>query len=200
MSKKKLKYLFTRNKVLCYDKFDSRGKGSRIIMKKGYDVLDIATWFIYKTNAEKKEIQANNDNIEVYEGLTHLKLEKLLYFAQGISLSKNNKVLFCDEIEAWEHGPVVRKVFKTFSNKGRDEITLADAPKSAEVINKIENDSETREILIMTYDNFAIYTAWQLRNITHEKGSPWYQTFEPNKNKKIDVKLIKEYFDKEIME
>lgn len=169
-------------------------------MKSCYDALDIATWFIYKTNCEKKEHQVDNDDFEIYEGLTHLKLEKLLYYAQGISLSKNNKILFLDAIEAWEHGPVIRKVFTTFSKKGRNEITIEDAPKSAEIIRRIENDFETREVLNMTYDNFAIYTAWQLRNMTHEPGSPWYQTYEPNKNKTISIELIKNYFDNEIME
>ena len=52
----------------------------------------------------------------------------------------------------------------------------------------------------MTYDNFAIYTAWQLRNMTHEKGTPWYQTYKPGKNKKISVDLIKKYFDTYVME
>ena len=169
-------------------------------MKKGYDVLDVATWFIYKTNEGKKELQAINDDTEVYEGLTHLKLEKLLYFAQGISLSKNNKVLFKEDIEAWVHGPVIREVFKQFSHKGRSEITLEDAPRGVEAIRKLELDNEARDVLNITYDNFAIYTAWQLRNMTHEIGSPWYETYEPNKNKKISTALIKEYFDREIME
>ena len=169
-------------------------------MKNIYCALDIATWFIYQTNAEKKTSQAVNDNYEVYEDLTHLKLQKLLYYAQGISLAKNNRVLFGDKIEAWEHGPVVKKVFNYFSNKGREALTILDAPKSVEVIRKIEMDKDAREILNMTYDNFAIYTAWQLRNMTHKVGTPWYKTYEPSKNKEISTHLIKEYFLKEIME
>ena len=95
---------------------------------------------------------------------------------------------------------VIRKVFTAFSKKGKNEITIEDAPKSVEIIRIIENDFETREVLNMTYDNFAIYTAWQLRNMTHEPGSPWYQTYEPKKNKTISIELIKKYFDNEIME
>ncbi len=169
-------------------------------MKKGYDALDIATWFIYKTNAEKKEHQAINDIYEVYEGLTHLKLQKLLYFAQGISLSKNGHPLFNDKIEAWEHGPVIKSVWNYFSSKGRGEIIIDDAPKGVDVIDRIESDSSVREVLNMTYENFAIYTAWQLRNMTHEIGTPWYQTYYPSKNKEISINLIKDYFDREVME
>ena len=70
----------------------------RVKNMERYSALDIATWFIYKTNAEKKENQAINDTYEVYEGLTHLKLQKLLYYAKGISLSLNNSALFNDQI------------------------------------------------------------------------------------------------------
>lgn len=170
------------------------------IMKRGYNALDIATWFIYKTNAEKKENQAINDNYEIYENLTHLKLQKLLYFAQGISLAKNGITLFSDKIEAWEHGPVVKSVWNKFSSKGREEITISDVNNSSEIIRKIESDTTTREVLNMTYDNFAIYTAWQLRNMTHIIGGPWYVTYFPNKNKEISTNIIKDYFIKEIME
>ncbi len=168
-------------------------------MREKYSALDIATWFIYKTNAEKKSNQMSNDDYEVYEGLTHLKLQKLLYYAQGICLANCGHVLFDDAIEAWEHGPVVRNVFKCFSSKGRNEITIDDAPSSVNVIEKIETDSEIREILNITYDNFAIYTAWQLRSMTHEIGTPWYKSYKVGLNKVISIDLIKKYFETEVM-
>lgn len=184
---------------LCYSLFRigySKGVGK---MKK-YSACDIATWFIYKNNAEKREIQAKNDNYEVYEDLTHLKLQKLLYFAQGICLSITGEPLFTEDIEAWGHGPVVKKIFNKFSSKGREEITIDDSLSDIKVIRNIEADSCARDVLNMTYENFAIYTAWQLRNMTHKKNSPWDISYVPNKNKVIPQKLIKEYFDKEIME
>lgn len=183
---------------LWYSIFRIRVSGVRIMGR--YSALDIATWFIYKTNAEMKENQAINDTYEVYEGLTHLKLQKLLYYAQGINLSLNDCVLFGEQIEAWGHGPVIKSVFEKFSDKGRSEITIDDAPSSVDIIRKIEADTPVREALNITYDNFAIYTAWQLRNMTHEKGSPWYQIYIPGRNRKIPVDVIKKYFDTYVME
>ena len=56
--------------------------------------------FNYENNFCSVDILVKNDNdFEIYEGITHFKLEILLYFAQGISLSKNNKILFNDTIE-----------------------------------------------------------------------------------------------------
>ena len=195
MFKKVVEY-FTN---LWYSIFKVKSLGVRA-MREEYDALDIATWFIYKTNAEKKENQASNDNYEIYENLTHLKLQKLLYFAQGISLARNGVALFNNKIEAWEHGPVVKCVWNRFSNKGRSEITIDDVDNSSEIIRRIETDTETREVLNMTYDNFAIYTAWQLRNMTHIVNGPWYVTYVPEKNKEISRNIIREYFIREIME
>ena len=194
MYKKVVAYLAN----MCYSIFRI-GRDEVDIMGK-YSALDIATWFIYKTNAEKRENQAENDTYEVYEGLTHLKLQKLLYYAQGICLSLSGRELFDEAIEAWDHGPVVKKVFDKFTSKGRSEITIEDAPSSVEAIRKIESDAIAREALNLTYDNFAIYTAWQLRNMTHEIGSPWSQIYFPGKNKKIPNGLIKAYFDTHVME
>lgn len=194
--KKNLQYLLNS----CYNRIkenrESRGKK----MRGKYSALDIATWFIYKTHAEKKENQDADDNYEIYEGLTHLKLQKLLYYAQGVYLSLYNEPLFHDKIEAWEHGPVVKAVFDHFSTKGRNEITLEDAPRDVSVIRAIEADTAARDALNITYDNFAIYTAWQLRNMTHKVGSPWYQVHYPNSNRVISLRIIKDYFDREVME
>lgn len=183
---------------MCYPIIKIVGLGVNSMNK--YSALDIATWFIYKTNAEKKENQAENDTYEVYEGLTHLKLQKLLYYAQGICLSLSGKTLFDEPIEAWDHGPVVKKVFDRFTSKGRNEITIEDAPSSVEVIRQIESDTVVREALNLTYDNFAIYTAWQLRNMTHEIGSPWSQIYVHGKNKRIPNNVIRDYFNNHVME
>ncbi len=45
------------------------------------------------------------------ELLSHLKLQKLLYFCQGFTLAMTGKPLFSEAIVAWEHGPVVREVW-----------------------------------------------------------------------------------------
>ena len=63
------------------------------------------------------------------------------------------------------------------------------------ILNDIENDTKANNILNLTYNNFAIYTAWQLREMTHEDKSPWDIT-QKNKGltEVIDIELIKEYF------
>lgn len=165
-----------------------------------FSALEIAIWFLLKNNAKVREHEAINDDYEVYEGITHLKLQKLLYYAQGISLGMYGKPLFLEKIEAWQHGPVVREVYNFYCPNGRKNINIEMDTEKEEILKKIENNKEISEILNLTYDNFAIYTAWQLRQMTHQDNTPWDIT---QKNKgiphEIDNKLIEEYFKKEIV-
>jgi uncharacterized phage-associated protein len=43
--------------------------------------------------------------------ITHLKLQKLVYYSQAWSLVWDDKPLFREEIEAWANGPVVPKLY-----------------------------------------------------------------------------------------
>ena len=167
-----------------------------------YNAKDIALWFLYKNNAEIKEHIADNDDYEVYEGISHLKLQKLLYYAQGVYLSLNSgERLFEDKIMAWEHGPVVEPVYSIYKSNGRKTIDFESTLENDEIIRVIESDSNASNILNLVYDNFAIYTAWQLRDMTHEIGSPWDITVKNDGiNSEIKIELIKSYFDKHVME
>lgn len=165
-----------------------------------FSAKDIAIWFLMKNNAEMHEHEATNDDYEVYEGITHLKLQKLLYYAQGISLGMFNKEIFSENIEAWQHGPVVREVYSVYSIFGRNNIDIKMDKEKEEIIKKIEDDKEVAEVLNLTYDNFAIYTAWQLRQMTHEDNTPWDVTQKAKGlGSIIERPLIEKYFKEEVI-
>ena len=163
-----------------------------------YSAKEIAKWFLVKDNVEAKE---NEFEEEPYERITNLKLQKLLYYAQGLYLAIYNEPLFSENIEAWPHGPVVRDVYNIYSSFKGNPIKINITKQDENVITKIEEDNKANSIVNLTYNNFAIYTAWQLRNMTHEDNSPWDLT---QKNKGIfsiiDNEEIKEYFKKEVVE
>lgn len=163
-----------------------------------FSAKEIAIWFLFKNNAEVLEHEATNDDYEVYEGITHLKLQKLLYYAQGVYLAITGNKLFEENIEAWQHGPVVAEVYDEYKVNGRNNITLEMNEKNAQIIKNIESNREVSEILNMVYDNFAIYTAWQLREMSHVKNGPWDKAVSGKKNI-IDIKDIKSYFESEVV-
>lgn len=163
-----------------------------------YSALDIAKWFIWKNHIEQIENITDDDNYEVYEGITHLKLQKLLYYADGINLAINNEPLFNEKIYAWTHGPVVKDVYSFFAVCGRHEINFNG--DWLEDVKKITEDEKVNEILELTYDNFGGFTAWQLREKSHVVGGPWQQTVDTiGMDNEISNNLIQDYFKKHIV-
>lgn len=134
-----------------------------------YDVMDIANWFIYYNETKRELFDEDTDEI------SNLKLQKLLYYAQSAFLAIKNEVLFNDKIEAWRHGPVVPRVYDEYKKYGASGIK----EYNLDVVKCIENDDETRDILINVYDLFGEYSAWGLRNLTHSE-EPWKTTVPNN--------------------
>jgi uncharacterized phage-associated protein len=58
--------------------------------------------------------------------MSHMKLQKLVYYAQAWSLVWDDEALFDDRIEAWANGPVVPTLYQTL--KGKFKIEGADLP------------------------------------------------------------------------
>lgn len=103
--------------------------------------------------------------------LTHLKLQKLLYYAQGIGLGRFNKKLFNNAFFAWDHGPVVQEIYNKYKNFGS-------APLNKETsidLRELESNESAVGILNETISLYGIYSAWTLRNKTHNE-SPWLDT------------------------
>lgn len=156
---------------------------------------------MWKNKVEQIENVTEYDDYEVYENLTHLKLQKLIYFAQGIHLAFTGKPLFNEKIEAWEHGPVIRKVYDSFKTYKRNDINKNLSDSELKKIQDIESDNTASTVLNFVYKNFGVYTAWQLRELSHIQNGPWEITVRENgMNKEISKKSMENYFQKYIKE
>lgn len=162
-------------------------------MKRMYSALDIAYWFLFKNFQEKME---NETDEESYEGISNMKLQKLLYFSQGAFLALHNKKLFKDKIKAWAHGPVIPNVYHEFRKFKKDVIELEQSQKDKymKIITEIETDEDVSCVLEEVYDSFNQYTAWQLRNFSHDPKGAWYKYYVPGKSEEINVDVLKKYF------
>ena len=121
------------------------------------------------------------------EGLTHLKLQKLLYYAQGFHLAIFGQQIFPDQIEAWEHGPVVPSVWLVFKSQGSTPLPAPDAVDEGNL------SSEQRELLNDVWNTYGQFTAWKLRNMTHEEP-PWQGVYRPGQNMVITNDALSRYF------
>lgn len=142
---------------------------------KIYKASEVAEWFLARNNIDFLEGSADM--------ITNLKLQKLLYYAQGCTLALTNYPLFKEDILAWTHGPVVREVYDIYKRYGAEGITFYGYYK-----NVFDDDHE--DILEQVYQTFGIYSAWGLRNMTHNEA-PWKNT---QINCVINKELIKSYF------
>ena len=124
------------------------------------------------------------------EYISNLKLQKLLYYAQGVFLAVTDKPLFDDDIVAWLQGPVVESVYHQYKANGAQGIPFD------EDFDFSEFTPEENELLTEVYDVFGQYSALKLRNMTHEE-TPWKET---KQNDIISLQIIKDYFKKEYIE
>jgi uncharacterized phage-associated protein len=120
---------------------------------------------------------------EAGDSITNLKLQKLLYYAQGVYLALYDTVLFPEQIEAWTHGPVVPKVYRQYKQHGGEPIPV-------EKVDLELYDEGLREILNEVNDVFGQFSALKLRAMTHSEP-PWMQT-PPGQI--ISTELMKNYF------
>ena len=145
-------------------------------MMAHHSAIDVAKWFLNRNNVEAMISEA--------EDISNLKLQKLLYYAQGAVLAITGDPLFDDCIVAWEHGPVVIDVYHKYKGNGRNGIPFNDDEPSEEYT------EEEQSILESVYEEFGQYSAWKLRNMTH-KETPWLST---KKNDVIRLDVIEKYF------
>ena len=119
--------------------------------------LDVANYFL--------NLADNGE--ESGELLSNLKTQKLVYYAQGFSLAILDEPLFEDSIEAWTHGPVVPNLYQEFKGYGSGPIP---APEDFDASEHFSG--EQIELLNEVMDVYGQFSAWKLRNLTHEE-SPW---------------------------
>jgi uncharacterized phage-associated protein len=116
--------------------------------------------------------------------VSNLKLQKLVYYAQGFHLAIYDKPLFDEPIAKWEHGPVVESLYHEYKKYGSNAIPIPEA-----VDTSIFSD-EQKELLNEVFEVYGQFAAWKLRCMTHEEP-PWKQA---QINGVIDRELMKEYF------
>ena len=148
----------------------------KVIGDAKYTASDVAKWFLCHNEIEVETGGADE--------LTNMKIQKLLYYAQGAFLAVTGKPLFSDPICAWTHGPVVPNVYHEYKVHGRRGIPV---PTD---FDPDMFDEEERALLSEVYDEFGQYSAWKLRNMTHSE-TPWIKTAQ---GEEIPLDSIKGYF------
>ncbi len=136
----------------------------------GADVVKIAEYLVRKFE-------------ELDSSISQLKLQKLIYYAQGIGFGRYGVKLFNEPLLAWKHGPVVRPVYDKYKEYGKSPLEV-----TTEIdVTPLNNNETILNILEETIALYGIYDAWLLRTKTHNE-SPWLET--PRDDVITDDKMV----------
>lgn len=141
-------------------------------MSKKIKCSNVADYFLAK--AEESE-----------DGLSNLKLQKLVYYTQAFHLALYESPLFDEDICAWSHGPVIPELYQKYKEHGSGNI-----PFEAKNTDFDKFDGDVVDLLDEIYEVYGQYSAWKLRNLTHEEP-PWQETLQ---SEVISHDKMKEFF------
>ncbi|OOF53559.1 Panacea domain-containing protein [Rodentibacter trehalosifermentans] len=120
--------------------------------------------------------------------ISNLKLQKLVYYAQGFSLAINSRPLFNEKIQAWPHGPVVPDLYEEYKRYGSGALPTVNLD-----INFDDFSEEDKELLDDVYEVYGQFSAWKLRNMTHDEY-PWKSTYQQGRSNEISHDKLRNYF------
>lgn len=110
-----------------------------------------------------------------YGPMSHLKLQKLLFYCDAYHLARFGVELVEDKFEAWVHGPVSRRVYDALKqhSKLHDDVTYTPSENSSNVDSIFsELASEQQEWLSIILEDLSQWTGIQLEIATHSER-PW---------------------------
>ena len=111
-----------------------------------------------------------------------VKVQKLLYYAQGYHLAIHREPLFDDEIQAWQYGPVVPSVYR------------ADRYGQSSPIPAVALDDRQMASVQMATGRFGGLFATELIAMTHAEA-PWIDAKrQGGLNTPLDQESIGKYF------
>ncbi|MGB8986769.1 MAG: type II toxin-antitoxin system antitoxin SocA domain-containing protein [Candidatus Sulfotelmatobacter sp.] len=118
------------------------------------------------------------------DSISNLKLQKLVYYAQGFHLAMHGEPLFPERILAWTHGPVVEELYHAYKKFGSGPIDLSQS------FDVDIYSPDMHGFLTEVSTVYGQFTATKLRNMTHEEP-PWKNT---PKGDEIPHAAMRQYF------
>jgi uncharacterized phage-associated protein len=152
-------------------------------MKNIHDVCD---YVIFRTTGEGNGF------------LSHLKLQKILYYTQSWYLAYEKNSLFDGKFQAWIHGPVNREIYNRFKDSKYmySTINMVDIKMDDLAFNVLSE--EEKDHINSVLEAYAPFSDVQLEKMTHDER-PWIEArsgFEPFQRceKEINEKTMQDYY------
>ncbi|SDF21415.1 Panacea domain-containing protein [Sporomusa acidovorans] len=132
-------------------------------------IFDVANYFISLANLSSIFI-------------THLKIQKLCYYAQAAHLVNYYNPLFNEEFQAWKHGPVCPDMYNYYKSYGFTPITSISMPLP-------EFDDSHIDSMRSVWDKYGSLDAKELERITH-LDAPWKDAWSSRISNDVGQEVI----------
>lgn len=159
---------------------------------------------IQNTPTTIDSIVLGNYIIKHYGPMSHLKLQKLLFYCDAYHMAYFDSELIADKFEAWVHGPVSRRVYDSFKDKS---VLFADL--AFEQLNAPDPDadfanlsSSQQQFINEVLDDLTTWSDIDLETATHRE-QPWIQArqgYAPGDKCSVQISkpLTREFYKAEI--
>ncbi len=131
----------------------------------GYDGRAIANFILDRCDQRQRIV-------------THLALQKLVYFCHAWSLVELQRPLIRHKFEAWEFGPVLPYLYREFKEFDRSPIiaraTWIDPVDGSPRVIPYDLDGATHSLLSNVVDFYSRMRAGDLVALSHAEGGPWH--------------------------
>lgn len=141
--------------------------------------------------------------------LSNLRLNKLLYFIHGWSLTRRPQGIVRNHFEAWKLGPVIKPVYDTFKKYGESPVSspaeFVDYSTGQTVAIPFDDIiAADRQLIVQVFDSYAGYSTGQLVALSHQPGGPWDTVLKgvergDRSSPRIPDVLIRQYFHGEMV-
>lgn len=120
-----------------------------------------------------------NLGIDAGRPLTHLQVQKLVYFAHAWMLVKHGKPLSNELFEVWQYGPVSQAIYHNLSRFRAAPITDW-TPIPLHLEDKRDFSGDELEAIHYAFNAGGKLSGPELTKLTHIHGGPWQQAKKKN--------------------
>lgn len=133
-------------------------------------------------------------SIDADRPITPLQTQKLVYFSHAWMLAINDKPMVVEQFQAWQHGPVIVDLYHALKHHGWQPVL-----ELIQGVGASQLTSDEERIVVQVIDIYGKFSGTYLSALTHGRGTPWDQVWEPGKQGiVIPDKIIKDYYSAQL--
>ncbi len=136
--------------------------------------------------------------------IDQMQLQKLVYIAHGWALAMTGEPLTGDRPEAWDFGPIYRRLADALADCGRRPVTRLLPPVTASNSEVFTENDRTwselepieRELIGRIAKDYGVFTSSQLSALTRGDDAPWANVYRAGEGRFRDIPhvLIRDQF------